>query len=178
VAGCKYLPEDVTKAFWKNKGLKISDLDIDDETEEVAEKVNTVEELATEMWKQSVSEKERGIVSRLIEECDEWARDNGLRGISRSDLNAFLGEKDISLSPGAREEIYSRVSVLLRKMSRKEKEILPRLVKECCEWAKEAGLSKVTRTHVSEFLDEKGQSLSFPARDSLLRKGIISLKRQ
>jgi len=179
LVGENYLPESITSVFWKNKGLEIHHLDEDDMMgEEISEKVETAQRLGIELWEQRMKEKESKIVPHLIEECDEWARENGLRGISRSNLNAFLGEKEVSLSSEARERIYSRVSVLLRKMSGKEKEILPRLVKECCEWAKEAGLRKVTRAHISEFLDEKGQSLSFPARDSLYTKVVISLKRQ
>lgn len=173
-----FLPTEVKKAFWKKKGLGASDIfgsqEID---EEIEEKVETVEELAMEIWKQRVKQKEKKIVPRLVEEFDEWARENGLRGISRSNLNAFLGEKEVFLSPDAHDRVYSRVSLLLRKMNRKEKELLPRLVKECCEWAKEEELTKVTRTHISEFLDQKGQNLSYPARDSLLRKVVISLKR-
>jgi len=179
LVGHSYLPESITSGFWKKKGLEIHRLEDDEKQEEISEKVKSAERLGIELWDQIVREKESKTLPRLIEECDEWARENGLTVLSSSNLEAFLDEKEEALRTSASHEaIRRKVNLLLKRMSQKEKQILPRLVKECTEWTKAQGISRATQSHIAEFLDETEKSLSLPARKILFRNVVISLKRQ
>ena len=59
---------------------------------------------------------------------------------------------------------------LKQEVQKKEKQLVPKLVEECLNWAKENRLKKVTKTSVDYFLSEKSQILSKMSRDAIYIK--------
>jgi len=100
------------RLFWESKGLP-SYLDIEDD--KITLKVKKAESLAQLKLKAEVQKKEKQLVPKLVEECVNWARENGLKKVNKTNVDSFLVEKELTLSKLSRDVIYSRVNLILAK---------------------------------------------------------------
>ncbi|MCX5718545.1 MAG: hypothetical protein NT055_01030 [Nitrospirae bacterium] len=89
-----------------------------------------------------VKEKEKKLLISLVNRCGDWAKKHGLKKVTETDVEAFLIEREIDLSP------------------RTKRRSLRALVNQYVDWAKEHGLKKVTKADVNAFLIEREIDLS------------------
>jgi len=102
-------PYEAEQLFWESKGLKR--LLVEDP--QVRIKMKRVEILARSRLEQRLQEKERELISELVEQCVKWAKDNGLKKVTKTNVDFFLTEAGRSLSRTSRDVIYNRVNLLL-----------------------------------------------------------------
>lgn len=116
-----YFPSYVSHAFWKRQGLQHGYTDDAD----VILKMTRAEHLARQKWgaereeaqrklEQERVEKERETLPKTMEECLEWAKKNRVKRITYNDLDYFLGERRISLSPPSKRALYAEVNFKLK----------------------------------------------------------------
>jgi len=137
----------------------------EEEIEEGGENIKEIEE-------KTVEELSQEMIKYCKEEFPEVFEDvKNIRNMQESFWLEMGIENIYGLDPKLRLKI-GKVNEkvereILEEKKKKEQEILPKLVEECVEWARELGLNKVTKTNIHAFLDEKGISLTSPSKESL-----------
>ncbi len=120
--GYGYLPHYVSQMFWRTKGLPNGYTDDQD----TMLKMTRVEALARQRWyaetqemqrkaEEKQTKEERETLPKLVEECVEWAKTNGLKKVTHNDLDYFLLQRDVSLSWSSRRALYTEVNFKLKK---------------------------------------------------------------
>lgn len=103
--------------FWASKGLP--------ETfglpPEIRLKVEKAEMLAEQKLGEEQTIKERTQIEKekqslppLINECVEWAKRFDLRRVTKSDIGAFLAEKNVELTTHSTNLLYAKANLLLK----------------------------------------------------------------
>lgn len=59
-------------------------------------------------------EREKKELPKLVDECYEWCKKNNLAKIIKTNVSAFLAEKEISLSKNGQDMLYQQVNMKLR----------------------------------------------------------------
>jgi len=101
-----------TSLFWQLKGVETHVFPRDPKIELKVEKVNSLARLKLE---QETRRREKEIVPKLVEECVKWAKENGLKKVTRANVDYFLTEKNQPLSKLIRDAIYNKVNLMLGK---------------------------------------------------------------
>lgn len=104
-------PHDISRLFWASKGLDSVFLF----NSSTRLKVDAVEMKAYEKLNQERVQKEKELLPKLIEKCLEWARGQGLKKVSRSNVSFFLSESEVKVTPTTRDILYSKVNLELIK---------------------------------------------------------------
>jgi hypothetical protein len=104
-------PHDISRLFWASKGLDSVFL-FDSSTRL---KMGAVEMKAYEKLNQERVQKEKEMLPKLIENCLEWARKQGVKRVTRSNVNFFLSESEVKVSSTTRDILYSKVNLELTK---------------------------------------------------------------
>ncbi|MBI4202227.1 MAG: hypothetical protein HY532_03825 [Chloroflexi bacterium] len=93
------------RLFWESKGVADRQFE-----PELQVKVTQVES----MFKAARADKERGKLERLINEATEWARSEGIKRLTRADVESFLSRTRTRLSKQSRDVLYSEANFRLR----------------------------------------------------------------
>lgn len=96
------------EAFWQEKGVNRF---YSGKGRILMEKVSSIVERKLEA-------KEKETLPQLIKDCIEWAKENGLKKITKSNINGFLAEKEVNLSFSNKDILYNRVNLKLKNLSR------------------------------------------------------------
>jgi hypothetical protein len=59
-------------------------------------------------------EREKKELPKLVDDCYDWCRENNLTKLIKTNVSAFLAEKDISLSRHSQDMLYQQVNMRLR----------------------------------------------------------------
>ena len=59
-------------------------------------------------------EREKAELPSLINSCIDWAREHGLKRVTKADIEAFLLEKNIEILPQTQRALYAMVNVQLK----------------------------------------------------------------
>lgn len=103
-----------SRLFWESKGLP-DYWHLGREDPKIGLKVEKAESLAQFKLKQETQKREKQLVPKLVEECVNWAKENQLKKVNKTNLNSFLAEKELTLSKLSRDIIYSKVNIILAK---------------------------------------------------------------
>jgi len=100
----------ISEAFWESKGFKYIELDTKDRM-----KMDTIKDIVRKQQEDIIREREKQELPKIVEECIKWVKENGLKKLSRTSLNAFLSEKGIYLSLVGQDALYYKVNLELSK---------------------------------------------------------------
>jgi hypothetical protein len=103
-----------SRLFWESKGLG-DYWRLGREDPRIGLKVEKAESLAQFKLKQETHKRERQLVPKLVEECVNWARENQMKRVNKTNVDSFLAEKELTLSKSTRDIIYSKVNITLAK---------------------------------------------------------------
>ena len=95
-----------------------------------------------EILAQKQLESEKLLLLSLVNPCVDWAKEHNLKKVTETDVDAFLLDRDIDLSP------------------RIKRRSLRALINPYVDWVKERGLKKVTEADVNAFLSDRDIDLS------------------
>jgi hypothetical protein len=98
--------------FWQSKGLKDTSFIDDIQFEIKKKKVESFAELKIEKENQK---REKSTIPKLFEECVKWARENGMRKVTKTNVDYFLCDKEVTLSKTSRDTIYNKTNLILSK---------------------------------------------------------------
>lgn len=96
----------IAGSFWQKKGFvypytKDPDIDL---------KMKKVEALSRQALEEERAARDRDLLPALIDACVEWARDRGLKKVTKSNVDYFLSDKKQSISKGSRDALYNEVN--------------------------------------------------------------------
>ena len=108
---------DIATLFWRSKNLERWGL-----PPEVQLKIEKAEMLAQKQLdsereikeREQQLEKERAELPSLINSCVDWAKERGLKRVTKADIEAFLLEKNIEILPQTQRALYAMVNVQLK----------------------------------------------------------------
>jgi len=100
----------IAEAFWQSKGVDSIRLDIKDRM-----KMDRVKEIIRKQQDDILREKEKKELPKIVEDCINWARENGLKKLNKSNLAAFLSEKELDLTALGEDALYNKVNLELTK---------------------------------------------------------------
>jgi len=106
-------PEDIDRisdAFWESKGFEYIKLDTKDRM-----KMDMIKDIVRKQQEDIIREREKQELPKIVEECIKWAKENGLKKLTKASLNAFLAEKEIYLSSVGENALYYKVNLELSK---------------------------------------------------------------
>jgi len=111
-----YLDRLVVQAFWESKKVKEHLL-----SKDMQLKVYKAESLAQKrisdeyeaIMRERLVEEKKSLPS-LAEACVTWARQNGLKSVTRSDFELFLSEKNIEMLSETKRLLYCKTNVELK----------------------------------------------------------------
>lgn len=108
---------DLYNEFWNSKGIE----DRFDLPKDIQSKMEKAEKIAEKKLEKDSKEreqikyqKEKEILPQLIEDCIKWAKQNGLKRLTKSDISAFILEKDLELFADTETILYSKVNARLK----------------------------------------------------------------
>ena len=101
----------VKSQFWLDKGVGDT-WGLDPKTRI---KIDKIEYKVEKYFLDSMRKKEEGILPKLIENCVEWCKNQGLTKLTKTNINYFLNENDITLTPIGNDTLYFKVNYELKK---------------------------------------------------------------
>ncbi|MEM3538466.1 MAG: hypothetical protein QW193_01115 [Nitrososphaerales archaeon] len=105
-----------TELFWEQKGIHRWSLE--PKLRLKVEKAEAIvrQKLEQERLKKEKEqiEKEKKLLPKLVEECLDWARNNQIKKVTKSNIDYFLIEKEIELTKTSRDALYNQVNFKLR----------------------------------------------------------------
>jgi len=96
------------EAFWQEKGVNRF----------YSGKGRILMERVLSIVERKLEAKEKETLPQLIEDSIEWAKENGLKKMSKSNINGFLAEKGDNLSTSNKDILYNRVNFKLKNLSK------------------------------------------------------------
>ena len=149
---------------------------VDREKEQIMREIDalSVDGLAEQLL--DFSKKKFPDAAELNEEVYELFLKSKHEGLSNRDLSSHLRLKfdEVKRAAGSRfseEKQYER-----EERYKKEKDVLPSLVDDCTEWAKQRGLKKVSEFDVDTFLNERNIKVLMEIKRLLHTKVSFKLK--
>lgn len=107
--------------FWQTKNVSKMDLN-----PELQSKLKRAENIATQQILHNQRknylnqvETEKIKLPSLTDSCIDWAVANGLKRVTKSDLEVFLSEKNIEIFPETKRSLYATVNVKLKSRNKK-----------------------------------------------------------
>jgi len=70
-----------------------------------------------EVKERETLEKEKTELPSLVSSCVDWAKDHGLKRITKADIDAFLLEKGIQILPQTQRALYAMANVEIKSKS-------------------------------------------------------------
>lgn len=112
-----WLDSDFFDEFWNSIGLE----DKYDLSNNIRAKIDTAEKITRKKWKTKIADsgrekfqKEKESLPQLIQDCTKWAKQNGLKRVTQSDISTFLLEKNIDILRETKTMLYSKTNALLK----------------------------------------------------------------
>ena len=113
----KYLFSDFFDEFWNSIGLE----DKYDLSNDMRAKIDKAEKITEKKWEKKIADsgrakfqKEKESLPQLIQDCTKWAKQNGLKRVTQSDISTFLLEKNIDILRETKTMLYSKTNALLK----------------------------------------------------------------
>ena len=110
---------NVAQLFWGSK--KVSRYGMPPEIQLKIEKAEILAqkqlEKEGEVKEREILEKEKVELPSLVSSCVDWAKDHGLKRITKADIDAFLLEKDIEILPQTQRSLYAMANVEIKSKS-------------------------------------------------------------
>ena len=78
-------------------------------------KLDSIATLIEDQVMKKIVTEEKEALPQLINECAEWARQNGFNKLTRGNLSAFLQEKEKRMSGQSQDVLYTKVNFELKK---------------------------------------------------------------
>jgi hypothetical protein len=100
----------VKEFFWSKKGV-VNRFSINPE---IKFKMEKVEMNAQKRIEEAQMEEEKEKIPDLIDSCIDWCKDNGLKKVTKTNVKAFLAEKETTLSRNSEDILYQRVNFKLK----------------------------------------------------------------
>ncbi len=107
---------NIASLFWRSKNVERWNLPPD-----IKLKIEKAERLAQRQLEneREIKEKERLEMEKielpsLVGSCVDWAREHGLKRVTKADVEAFLLEKNIEILPQTKRALYAMVNVQLK----------------------------------------------------------------
>jgi len=168
----------------------------------LSEKTSWLDEIMNELSEiKSLAKQQGGYRHRVIEDryelpeeiskksVEEWAEEfnnylqkdfpNASRHDARLAEQVFWEEKEVDRYRGKARVLIDKVwNIIEKKFEVKEKEMIPKLVEECIQWAKDNELKKMTKSNIIGFLAEKEIDWSSNNKDILYNRVNIKLKKE
>jgi hypothetical protein len=107
-----FLPHKATRLFWLQKGVDPNIFALDTAARLKMEKA---EMLALERMNKERFQKEKEMLPELTEKCIQWARKQGLKKVTKSNLSFFLSENELKVSQMTKDILYNKVNLELEK---------------------------------------------------------------
>jgi hypothetical protein len=104
-----------TDIFWRSKGVETHMFPKDPNIDLKVEKAKSLARLKLE---QETQEREKEVVPKLTDECVDWAKQNQLRKVTKTNVDYFLTEKGQTPSKTSRDAIYNKANMLLARERR------------------------------------------------------------
>lgn len=76
--------------------------------------IQKVDMKASQQIEAMQTEREKEEMPKLVDECYDWCKENDLSKLIKTNISAFLAEKEISLSPHGKDLLYQKVNMKLR----------------------------------------------------------------
>ena len=106
----------ISQMFWASKNVTRYGV-----PPEVQYKIQKAEMLAQkelekerEIQEKERIEKEKEELPSLVGSCTDWAKEHGLKRVTKADVDAFLMEKNIEITPQTQRSLYAMTNVALR----------------------------------------------------------------
>src|SRR3990167_1300611 len=106
-------------AFWNSIGLE--ELSKCALSNNIRAKIDKAEKITLNKWKTMIADsgrakfqKEKESLPQLIQDCTKWAKQNGLKRVTQSDISTFLLEKNIDILRETKTMLYSKTNALLK----------------------------------------------------------------
>jgi hypothetical protein len=96
----------VKEFFWSKKGV-VNRFSI---SPEIKFKMEKVEMNAQKRIEEAQMEEEKEKLPDLIDACIDWCKDNGLKKVTKTNVKAFLAEKETTLTRNSEDILYQRVN--------------------------------------------------------------------
>ena len=113
----KWLFSDFFDEFWNSIGLE----DKYDLSNDIRAKIDKAEKITEKKWEKKIADsgrakfqKEKESLPQLIQDCTKWAKQNGLKRVTQSDISTFLLEKNIDILRETKTMLYSKTNALLK----------------------------------------------------------------
>ncbi|MHA1251607.1 MAG: hypothetical protein ACTSRP_16570 [Candidatus Helarchaeota archaeon] len=107
---------NIAELFWKSKNIDVWNL-----TPKMQLKIEKAEMIAQRkfekdrmMKEKELLEKEKGELNAIVASCVDWAKEHGLKRVTKADVEAFLLEKNIEILPQSQRAVYALVNVQLK----------------------------------------------------------------
>ena len=108
---------NISQLFWKSKNIERWGL-----LPEIQLKIEKAEMLAQkqldnerEIKEKEQLEKEKAELPSLVSSCVDWARERGLKRITKADVEAFLLEKNIEILSQTQRSLYVMANVEIKR---------------------------------------------------------------
>lgn len=105
----RYEVYTLSRLFWSNKGLFAHGA-----SPQADAMRRRIDMKAEKMFEQKQSKEEKERMPKLVEQCLEWARKNGLMKLTQGEVGAFVSESDISLSRDGQRLLWQKVNIELK----------------------------------------------------------------
>jgi hypothetical protein len=102
----------IRELFWSKKGVS-SRFGI---SAEFRFKMSKVEMLVEKRIEEAQAAEEKEKLPDLIDECIDWCKDNGLKKVTKTNVKAFLAEKEANLSRNSEDILYQKVNFKLKEI--------------------------------------------------------------
>jgi hypothetical protein len=99
----------VKELFWSKKGIMRFTTD-----PELRFKMSKVEMIADKSIEEAQAAEEKERLPDLIDSCIDWCKENELKKVTKTNIKAFLAEKEITLSRNSEDILYQRVNFKLK----------------------------------------------------------------
>jgi len=120
----RYLPHTVTRLFWAQKGIDSILFDLHDPNYAVTHlKMEKAERIALERLSQERLLKEKEMLPEIVEKCIQWARKQGLKKVTKSNISFFLSECELKVSQTIKDILYNKVNFELSKNLKKQSKL-------------------------------------------------------
>jgi len=106
----RYKTLESMKLYWSNKGLG-HDSTLEPE---ISATMRIIEEQAYNILIEEQLQREKNMMPKLEEECAEWGRNKNFHKMKKSEMMAFLAEKEQTLSREAQGRLWENVNERLK----------------------------------------------------------------
>lgn len=113
----RWLDPEFFAEFWDSKGIE----DKFNLPDNIRLKIDKAEKIVQKKWEKEIADRERARflkekegLPQLIKDCAQWAKQNGLKKVTQSDVSTFLLEKNIDILRETKTMLYSKSNALLK----------------------------------------------------------------